>query len=210
MPVDLKYTTTIAQTTSGAAITTAQPSLIGVFVDPTLKAGVPLAETQNDGPAFQGTGVKLSLLDEGTSGVGTVTVQGVAVKAGPVLGLIPRAFPPVGTLITATNEADFAPTAANTFGTNVTSKIVAQDMRDWFSVHGPSANVLMADGSVRSLSDTNGDGYFNPGFITSSGATITDRNRDNGYTDNTVEVNWLEVFSGVVLNSDVATKGGFE
>jgi prepilin-type processing-associated H-X9-DG protein len=134
--------------------------------------------------------------------------NGAAGASGLLLGLIPQAYPPIGKTVTSANEANYASTTA--FGSVAAGTLIAQDMRDWFSVHGPSANVLMADGSVRGLSDTNGDGYFNPGFEQASGATAALRNRDNGYTDGAVEVNWLEVFSGVVLNFEVASKGGFE
>jgi prepilin-type N-terminal cleavage/methylation domain-containing protein/prepilin-type processing-associated H-X9-DG protein len=185
LPVDLKY---VAGSTTG---------VVGQFVDATLRAGVPLAETQNDGPAFFNTGVRLSLLDAGTAGA----------ASGDLKGIIARTYPPLGTTITAVNETDYASDTAFTAGT--TDKLITQDMRDWFSVHGNAANVLMADGSVRGLNDVNGDGYFNPGFREATG-TRAERNRDNGYVDGSVEVNWLEVYSGVVLQTSLATKGGFE
>ena len=200
LPVDLKYVgaaTTPAISGSDLVVT---GTLIGTFVDASLKAGVALAETQNDGPAFMNptATTRLSLLDAGTAGS----------QSGELLGLIPKANPPVGTTLTAANDQDYA--SATAFATVPAGTLLTQDMRDWFSVHGPAANVLMADGSVRALSDANGDGYFNPGFIQASGATRAERNRDNGYVDGAVEVNWLEVFSGIVLNGEVATKGGFE
>jgi len=40
-----------------------------------------------------------------------------------------------------------------------------QDLRQFGANHGDICNVLMADGSVRSLTDSDGDGYLNPGFI---------------------------------------------
>jgi prepilin-type N-terminal cleavage/methylation domain-containing protein/prepilin-type processing-associated H-X9-DG protein len=77
-----------------------------------------------------------------------------------------------------------------------------QDTRDWFALHGGgrngSCNILMADGSVKEFSDTNGDKYLNPGFPVPSGlseqqyATI-------GYTDATVELPPGEIFSGVFI-----------
>ncbi len=200
LPFDLKYVGASSTPAIAGSDLVVASSLVGKFVDPSLKAGIPLSETQNDGPAFMNptATVRLSLLDEGTAGS----------QSGELLGLIPQAIPPVGTTLTAANDQDFA--SATQFATVPAGTLITQDMRDWFSVHGPSANVLMADGSVRALSDSNGDGYFNPGFIQSSGTTRADRNRDNGYVDGAIEVNWLEVFSGVVLNSEVATKGGFE
>jgi prepilin-type processing-associated H-X9-DG protein/prepilin-type N-terminal cleavage/methylation domain-containing protein len=55
-----------------------------------------------------------------------------------------------------------------------------QDYRQFGPVHrGGIANVLFADGSVRTLADINNDGYLNDGFASTStsGATI-------GFTDN--------------------------
>lgn len=40
-----------------------------------------------------------------------------------------------------------------------------QDLRQFGVNHGDVCNVLMADGSVRSLTDSDGDGYLNPGFV---------------------------------------------
>lgn len=39
-----------------------------------------------------------------------------------------------------------------------------QDLRQFGVNHGDICNVLMADGSVRALTDSDGDGYLNPGF----------------------------------------------
>ncbi len=85
-----------------------------------------------------------------------------------------------------------------------------QDTRDWFSVHGSGkgagANILMADGSVKTFYDTNGDGFLNPGFpvVLGSGqnaATV-------GYADSTVELSPGEMFNGVFLYK--LTKGKLE
>jgi prepilin-type N-terminal cleavage/methylation domain-containing protein/prepilin-type processing-associated H-X9-DG protein len=201
LPVDLKYVAQAAGTGFLAVAQTAAPSApVGTFIDASLKAGVPLAETQNDGPAFYSTGTRLSLLDTTSAGG----------SSGLLSGLIARAFPPIGTVMDrGTTEAAFAPLAAAKFASVPTGALVTQDLRDWFSVHGNAANVLMADGSVRGLNDVNGDGYFNPGFAPATG-TIAERKRDNGYTDGSVEVNWLEVYSGIVLQTSLNEKGGFE
>lgn len=69
-----------------------------------------------------------------------------------------------------------------------------QDYRDFGPVHGGSANILFADGSVKSFSDSNGDGFLNPGFVTLDAAA-------SGYAanDSTVELNEAEIFSGIFL-----------
>jgi hypothetical protein len=50
---------------------------------------------------------------------------------------------------------------------------------------------------------------FNPGFYKPD-FTREELLRDNGYTDGTVEINFLELFTGTVLNLEFMSKGGFE
>lgn len=71
-----------------------------------------------------------------------------------------------------------------------------QDYRDFGPVHGGGANVLFADGSVKSFSDQNGDTFLNPGFT--ADATATD-----GYAANdaTIELPAAEIFSGILLEA---------
>lgn len=76
------------------------------------------------------------------------------------------------------------------------------DTRDWYAWHGTQknrhCNLLMADGSVRSVADVNGDGYLNPGFpVTTPGL---------GYTTAEVELNVGEVFSGAFVDKQFAPK----
>ena len=136
-----------------------------------------LCETANDGPARASSG-SIKLLD------GTAGLNGLAVSA-----YLPAAgYAKVGDS-TAT-KTDFY-----------------QDTRDWYATHRNSANVLMADGSVKAMFDLNGDRFFNPGFDTNSGYTAE---RD-GYTAGPAEVSSFDVFCGVFLSdpSKVA-KGTFE
>jgi prepilin-type processing-associated H-X9-DG protein len=70
-------------------------------------------------------------------------------------------------------------------------------------------NVLMADGSVKAITDTNGDGFLNPGFP-STDPTTTNPAVDYAYTDGTVEVSPGEFFSGTFLNVRVFKKGNLE
>ena len=83
-----------------------------------------------------------------------------------------------------------------------------QDTRDWYAWHGTgsskSCNILMADGSVRSFADANGDGFLNPGFQIPSGSL------GSGYTDSTVELPPATNYSGPFLGRDLITKGNFE
>jgi prepilin-type processing-associated H-X9-DG protein len=87
-----------------------------------------------------------------------------------------------------------------------------QDTRDWFTVHGSGkgagANILMADGSVKTFYDLNGDGFLNPGFPV-TGVSAAAGNQDTvGFTDNKVELPAGEMFNGVFLQK--ITKGKLE
>ena len=79
---------------------------------------------------------------------------------------------------------------------DATLGVVFQDTRDWYAIHRGGANLLMADGSVKTIFDTNGDNFFNPGFnIPTTGfSAITD-----GYTTGPCEINSFDVFCGTWL-----------
>lgn len=157
-----------------------------------LPAGSRLGESFNDGPAFfNGTGIEL--------------LQGYAP---PVAATIPQKYPTVGTVVTASTEADYASTTAwYDGGSGAVPKLMLQDTRDWYAVHGNTANVLMADGSVKSITDLNGDGFFNPGFPVEG---VTDAAKTVGYTDGTCELENFQIFTGILLNAELYSKGKFE
>ncbi len=76
-----------------------------------------------------------------------------------------------------------------------------QDYRDMAPIHGTGkggvCNVLFADGSIKSFTDINGDGYLNPGFDASS---LTPAQYPAfGYTASDVELPPTQIFSGVFL-----------
>jgi len=79
---------------------------------------------------------------------------------------------------------------------------VLQDTRDWFAYHSKSVNLAFADGSVRSIEDTNGDGFINPGFVVDASATF----QNTGYLSSETEVNPWEVYPGVLLRGSFPTK----
>lgn len=104
--------------------------------------------------------------------------------------------------LAAEQAGNIAPPAT---GTNT----YLQDTRDWYAWHGTgtktSANILFADGSVRSFTDENGDKFLNPGFPvdpTVTGFTAA----STGYTSSDVEISPTEMFNGVFLIG--LTKGG--
>jgi prepilin-type N-terminal cleavage/methylation domain-containing protein/prepilin-type processing-associated H-X9-DG protein len=95
--------------------------------------------------------------------------------------------------------------AGTTFGGpagwwGVWAKQTLQDYRDMAPVHGSMnskhCNMLMADGSVRQFTDTNGDGFLNNGFdpaaYTGAGGI--------GYSEKNVELAPEELFSNYTLN----------
>ena len=78
-----------------------------------------------------------------------------------------------------------------------------QDYRDIGPVHGSgkggSANVLFADGSVKTFTDQNGDGFLNPGFDVQTNNPAGSDTTGVGYADNLVELPPALIFSGVFL-----------
>jgi prepilin-type N-terminal cleavage/methylation domain-containing protein/prepilin-type processing-associated H-X9-DG protein len=155
-----------------------------------IPVGALLTEAANDGPAYWGTG-KVSLITK--SYVDNTTTS-------PTIG---------SNCINLASQLDcdskgncgqplgVAPAGA---GSGLNASFM-QDTRDWYSVHGggkgATANILMADGSVKTFTDTNGDGFLNPGFPVTG---ITPDTAPNvGYTDNTVELPRGEMFNGVFL-----------
>ena len=167
--------------------------LDGKSVDSGLVQGSRLGESFNDGPATWDSGTtQLALLHD---------VAGTAANGIESDVVVPEFYPSVGTR-TATPPTDYNPSPAGA------GPLWLQDTRDWFAVHGNTANVLMADGSVKELVDLNGDGFFNPGFpVVGDPTDLADR---VGYTDDTCEINSFEVFCGPVLNTKVVRKGKFE
>jgi prepilin-type N-terminal cleavage/methylation domain-containing protein/prepilin-type processing-associated H-X9-DG protein len=134
-----------------------------------LQPGSLLTEAFNDGPArMTSDGLHIDLINDGDN----LHLQYQA----ELKGAIP------------------APSLAN--GTYL------QDTRDWFAVHGGgtkgSCNILMADGSVKTFYDGNGDKFLNPGFPI-SGSLTPEEYLEIGYTSGQVELNPGEIFSGIFL-----------
>ncbi len=162
----------------------APPTWIGI--DSTFTRGIPLAESFNDGPSYW----DLSL---GTAGKVAIVPAGTARDT-----LVPMALPIVGDIVTSANEEDFS---------GATGKpLVLQDTRDWFALHAGRANILFSDGSIRSLIDTNKDGYLNPGFPVPAGSDP----EETGYTDGRCELNPWECFTGTFLSQQTFRSKLFE
>ncbi|MEZ5940344.1 MAG: DUF1559 domain-containing protein [Planctomycetaceae bacterium] len=123
---------------------------------------------------------------------------------------------PTGTVITPATSGtpcawcdDVLPTSSAAGNAGGDGILWLQDTRDWYALHGGggkgSCNLLMADGSVKTIFDINGDGYLNPGFAAVGGTAEFD-----GYTDGTVELEPFEVFSGPSIENAGFLKGDYE
>ena len=157
-----------------------------------LVAGARMAESFNDGPAFINATNRVALVGADFEALAVMATQ----------------WPTAGVVETSTTSLARVPgTATAVAGA---SSLVLQDTRDWFAVHRGSCNLLMADGSVKSVADLNGDGFLNPGFpVDASTESRADLSTKVGYVDGTVELAAFDVFSGVLLKSN-SSKGKFE
>ncbi len=169
-----------------------------------LVAGSRLAEAFNDGPAVVNSGGVVETFDGSAS-----------FKRSPIKTIVPRGFPKVGELVgngtsLGTDQALYA-ADSSVYPGGAAGRLVLQDTRDWYAVHGGKANLLMADGSVKTINDLNGDKFLNPGFpVGDPGIDEAQRARDIGYTDGVCELPAFEVWSGALLNFNLYRKGRFE
>lgn len=183
-----------------AALVTTVIDTNGNVVDAGLKAGARLGETMNDGPARWFTAENRVKILKTNNPSQFINLD----------DLIPNAYPQIGTIVKLAGEA--TPSSGEVEQTFYNAAgLTLQDTRDWFAVHRGSANILMADGSVRVVADLNGDGFFNPGFPASNAlsgtATLA---ASSGYTDGVVEMNSFEIFNGLFLSRNSFRKGTFE
>ncbi|MDA0809939.1 MAG: DUF1559 domain-containing protein [Planctomycetota bacterium] len=174
-----------------------------------LVAGARLGEAFNDGPAYwDGDAVRLVKGSRCSLGSGT---DGLPVGSCLIDTAGGQVWPDAGTIETETASQNRVQVPAS--GLTGVSSMVLQDTRDWAAVHAGQLNLLMADGSVKSVTDLNGDGFLNPGFPVDLAGTNNTKAllADNvGYTDAVVEMSAFEVFNGIMLNGRSATKGAFE
>ncbi|MEX0716673.1 MAG: DUF1559 domain-containing protein [Planctomycetaceae bacterium] len=150
--------------------------------------GSRLGEAMNDGPAYwDATANKIVLLPTGT-----------VITAG------------VGSSSTPAWADDRLPTSQEAGTPGVDGKLWLQDTRDWAALHGAgrnaSCNILMADGSVKTVVDKNGDKYLNPGFPILAGSA----DQNDGYLDGDVEMEPFHIFNGPSIDKLSTFKGDFE
>ncbi|GAA4429495.1 DUF1559 domain-containing protein [Bremerella cremea] len=201
-----------------------------ISLDAGLGQGARLAESFCDGPAVSTTASGITGVDRkvtlandvsGDLVVYTDTVSGAwdylqdpQTYASPDLMTNPSGTAYSAMTMTSATPGTYNNEAGQRLAGVGPDKNWAQDTRDWFAWHsvgksGGAANILMADGSVKSMFDTNGDGFFNPGFQI-SGSDETALIANVGYTDDTVELDWFDIYCGVDLQPRKAQKGKFE
>ena len=148
-------------------------AILAQTINAALPAGHRLCEVANDGPCRVNTD-RIQLLDGGATGF-----DGLAVNL-----YVPTRYPNIDE------------TATNALAASGGPGLVLQDTRDWYATHRGGCNLLMADGSVKTLFDKNGDNFFNPGFeIPTTGFNSV----QDGYTAGGCEINAFDVFCGVWL-----------
>ncbi len=143
------------------------------------------------------------ILGDGLSGGGGFLSRGLSSKVQAGDSMVPfSTFGPMVSNTTAysgwTPSALMAPPAFSGTPTPAVWKGVwwercRQDLRQFGVNHGDVCNVLMADGSVRPLYDTDGDGYLNPGFAAGNEYVV-------GYAGTEAEVPETECYSHWDLN----------
>ncbi|MEM6688138.1 MAG: DUF1559 domain-containing protein [Planctomycetota bacterium] len=151
-----------------------------------LPQGMLLTEAFNDGPAYVNTTAqRLVLLDAGRDMTAAIACE----RGEP--NTINCATPAFAGVATVTDAVTYL-----------------QDTRDFFALHNNQVNMLMADGSVKTFNDPNGDGYLNPGFRLDNTDPAFEV-AGVGYSDAVTELQPGTVFSGLFIDES-SYKGQFE
>jgi prepilin-type N-terminal cleavage/methylation domain-containing protein/prepilin-type processing-associated H-X9-DG protein len=177
-----------------------------IDINDDLRVGARLSETANDGPSFVTTNLNIATLDSYARRGATTDLKNAL--AGDRLPL-PDQEGYGGIDFDQDGITDVLQTDDVGLYGGVDGKLILQDTRDWYPVHGSgsskSVNILMADGSVRTVFDLNGDNYINPGFPMAGGSPEND-----GYTNSRCEIGPAEVFCGPVLNLTEILKTNYD
>lgn len=168
-------------------------SIVGQDGAVVLPSGMRTVESYSDGPCLR-TASTTKLLSWGTTDAATVLAHHLNTQTGAILTSVFRDEQGV------TGVAPLANTATNHL----------QDYRDFGPVHGGgkggSCNMLFADGSIKSFSDTTGDGFLNPGFTIPAGADPS----GTGYASSVNELPEAQIFSGVFLQKSASYKDNLD
>jgi len=167
---------------------------LSTAINDSLPVGTPLVELFTRGPAvYDSAGPAIKL------------IQGANGNVLDLAAIQPTSYPQPGEVVghggVGNNETTYQSNTGDwsaTLGGAGLAKLCLQDTRGWSPVHRDSCNLLMADGSVKSVQDLNGDGFLNPGFPVEPGDNPASGNV--GYLDGAVEMSSFEVFSGTYLH----------
>ncbi len=116
-------------------------------------------------------------------------------QSAPIKSVVPRKMPTLNSRVR--DETPFASASSMPDGQH---RLVLQDTRNWYAVHGRKAHLLMADGGVKSLQDWNGDGFFNPGFPIDESIARESLQLDVGYSDSRREIDSFDVHVSALFN----------
>lgn len=166
----------------------ADEAVLGDDIPGFLGTGARLGETMNDGPAYWNDADNIVLMPTGTNVIDAINQD----------------------ILPVPNEDPLGPSMNATHG-GTDGILWLQDMRDWYATHGSgrqlTANVLMADGSVKRIYDFNSDRFLNPGFPIE--ASLVTNPASIGYVDNQVEMAPTDIYAGAFIDS-TTQKGSFE
>ncbi len=149
-----------------------------------LNAGAPLGQSFNNGPSYWNDATnEITLIPKGQLLTESPTGTGICAWCDDVL-------PTFGAAVPQSNIANGGSDGL----------LWLQDTRAWSGVHWVgknfTCNILMADGSVKSIADLNDDGYLNPGFPVIGG------DESVGYRDSLVELFSFEIYCGASIEAE--------
>lgn len=166
-----------------------------------LPAGMRTVESFSDGPIETDVAIAGALKPWGSTAAGAINVYVTNLTTGAVTASIP---------------ADEQGGLVNAVAVNIKSNenlSHLQDYRDFGPVHGGgkggAANVVFADGSIKSFVDTTGDGYLNPGIKIATTSNATDV-ASSGYASSVKELPEAQIFSGAILERFSSFKGNLD
>lgn len=192
----------------GDAAASANTDALGEAIPPFTVRNERLGEATNNGPAFWDD-VNDKLVEftraDGESAGSLGTSYDLFLGIDILSAIEGDVYPGPNDAFVRNNQAEDRDRAWNDYYGGTDQVLWLQHTRDWYATHEGKLNLLMADGSVKTIFDTDGDKYPNPGYPAAEGNIVNDN-----YTANSVELAPFEVFSGPLLSRGAIVKGKFE